>query len=377
MKAKIISYKKKILFIVNVDWFFISHRLPIAIAAKEIGLEVHIATVFTKHKEELINYGFFLHSLDINRRSQNPISFIINILSLRSLLIKIKPNIVHLITIKPIILGSIALKFLRPIPVVASISGLGYVFTSVSRFSKIREFIIKKLYKYSFSNSQMTVIVQNLTDKEDVIKFTNLPKSKIILIPGSGVDLDIYYKLNKELSVPVVLFASRLLSSKGIYDFIEASNLVKTRSVFAIAGKIDLDHNDSISQFELDTWISQKKIEYWGFSSNMPDIINRSTIVVLPSFREGLPKILIEAASCGKAVITTNVPGCKDAIIDNVTGILIPKKDPVSLAKAIDKLLLDKDLCVRMGEKGRALAESKFNLNNIIQAHKDIYLNNV
>ena len=365
---------KKLLFIVNVDWFFISHRLPIAIAAQKMGFEVHIATHFTKHKNELLEKGFILHSLDIKRNSQTPIDIVKNLINFRRKILIIKPHIIHLITIKPILLGSIAVKLIKEnYNIVISITGLGYIFTAQGLLSRLRTFCIKMVYRYALSNPRIKVIFQNDSDRNEVCKFANLKQNKTVLIPGSGVDIKKFAPQKKKINPPVILFASRLLKSKGIYEFIEASNLVNNKVIFAIAGKVDKNHNDAITKKELELILRTNNIEYWGYSNKMEELLNRCTLLVLPSYREGLPKVIIEAAACGKPVITTNVPGCKDSIINKKTGILVPLKDSKAIAKAIDKLILNKELCEEFGNNARLLALSKFNLKHVVKEHKKIY----
>ncbi len=204
-------------------------------------------------------------------------------------------------------------------------------------------------------------------------KISKLPDSSKILIHGSGVDLELYRPKQEFTTPPLILFASRLLISKGIVEFVAAAQTIKSAK-FVVVGMFDEDSPDCVDKHILENWIDKGFIEYWGLKNNMHEIINKSSVVVLPSYYgEGLPKILIEAAACGKPVITTDHPGCRDAVIPNETGILIPKKDKTALIDAI-QLLLSSDLkCKSMGLAARELAEKKFDIKNVINSHLEIY----
>ncbi len=363
----------KILYLVNVDWFFVSHRLPIANEALSQGNEVHIATRFTNKKEHLLNLGFKVHQLEMQRHDFNLFNFLKDTLKVITLYQKIKPDLVHLITIKPVIIGLIAGFFSPKIKYIASISGLGYVFSSTTFIASIKRFFINLLYKISFSQKNLKVIFQNKDDLRLLTRVTSLPISRTILINGSGIDLKEYTPLLNKPKNTVVLFAGRLLFTKGILEYIKASKKVKNAK-FLIAGDIDKKNPESISYKDINIWSKLKNVEFLGHKENMAKVIQRSSIVVLPSYYgEGLPKILIEAAACGVPVITTDHPGCRDAIISNVTGLLVPVKDHLALAKAINKLVKNVDLRVRMGKAARKLALEKYDINSVVDVHLDLY----
>ncbi len=365
--------RKKILFIVNTDWFFVSHRLPIALAAIDNGYEVHLATKITTKAKFLTSQGLYLHDLPIARSSPNPFRLANAFFFMFVLINSIKPDIIHAITIKPVLLAGFISRFYPKINFVASISGLGYVFISKGNIAKLRLILVKLLYTFSFTKTNLKVIFQNQEDINMIKSFCKLKDSKVILIPGSGIDLQEYSFSNIPAGKPIVLFASRLLVSKGILEFIKASMLVDS-SRFLVAGKIDQENPDSIDMQTIRDWEVSGFGEYCGFEINIQKLISKSTMVVLPSFYgEGLPKILIEAAACGRPVITTDHPGCRDAIIPNRSGILIPTKDTESLVVAINKLLNSKELCIKMGREAREYAEKKFNIKHVIEKHIEAY----
>ena len=369
------NHIKKILFIVNTDWFFLSHRLPIALAAQSEGYEVHLATKVTSKEKLISSHGIYLHDLPIARSSSNPLSIINSLVCILFLVNSIKPDIIHSITIKPVLLGGIVSRIFFKIKFVASISGLGYVFIANGIIANIRLKLVKLLYILALGKSNIRVIFQNKEDKSIVKTLCRLPESKTVLIRGSGVDLNKYHYSDIPNGKPIVLFASRLLISKGILQFVNAARLFD-EARFLIAGDLDADNPDSINIETIRSWESSGFIEYCGFHADIQQLISKSSIVVLPSYYgEGLPKILIEAAACGRPIITTDHPGCRDALIPNHSGLLVPKKDINSLVSAINILINDKDKCSKMGKVGRQFAEKNFSIDNVIEKHLNLYLN--
>ena len=345
-------------FVVNVDWFFISHRLPIALKAKQLGYNVHIATTLTGHKKKLEDHGLIVHELNISRGSSNIFSALSILLKLILLFKQLKPDLVHCVTIKPVIIGGIACHFTNLKGVVFSISGLGYVFIKEGIVNSIRKRIVSFFYKISLNHKNMKVIFQNNSDKEIISQIAGLNDEEAVLIKGSGVDLK-YFSFSDSFSeTPLVLLASRMLKDKGIQEFVEAAAIVKKESgniKFVLVGSPDPENNASITLKEILQWEESGIIEYWGQRDDMMEIISQSSIVVLPSYREGMPKILLEAAAVGRPVITTDVPGCRDAIIPNKTGLLVPMKDPLTLAEKLSFFYQMKHLWSKWVEKGESL----------------------
>jgi glycosyltransferase involved in cell wall biosynthesis len=368
--------KKKLLYVVNVDWFFISHRLPLAIEAINQGYEVHIATHLSNHKEQLEEAGLIVHNLPISRSSLSVFSLFSFFLKLKKIFQDLKPDIVHLVTIKPVLVGGIAARLFKVPAVVSAISGLGYIFLDQGILALIRRSLVQFLYRLALAHKNIIVIFQNEDDKKIITSYTKLSDKNISLIGGSGANINTFYYEQPSTKNLIALLPARLLKDKGILEFVEAARILKVRNVkvtFVLAGNIDYDNPSSISKKELDSWISEGIIEYWGFRDNMCKTLAQSSIVVLPSYREGFPKVLMEAAAKGRAIITTDVPGCRDAIINNITGILVPPKNSDLLANAIQYLIEDPEKIISMGREGRDLAEKKFDEAIIIQKHLDGY----
>lgn len=369
--------KKRVLFIVNVDWFFLSHRLPIAKAAAEKGYEVHIATSLTRPINELESLGFQIHPIKLNRGKYDILSILIYFFRIITLIPKIRPDLVHLVTIKPVLIGGIASRILRVPSVLYAISGMGYVFIGKSLFHKILRKLISLFYRLALNHKNSIVVFQNTDDQRDISQIAHLDRSSCEMIKGSGVDINSYEVTDLPDGKPIVMFPSRLIKDKGIYEFVNAAKdlvLSENNSLrFVIVGDIDPENQSSLSYQELQNWVNEGFIEHWGFQTDMFDVLSKASLVVLPSYREGLPKVLIEAAACGRAVLTTDVPGCRDAIIPNVTGRLVPVRDVSALKAEIKHLINNRELLKKMGVAGRKLAVENFNLSFVIEKHLNIY----
>jgi glycosyltransferase involved in cell wall biosynthesis len=364
---------KKILFVVNVDWFFISHRLPLAFEALKKGYDVHITCGITDKKEYLESLGLKVHPLSLTRGGTSIKSEIKALAEISKILKKINPDIAHFITIKPVLYGGIISRFLNINKKVFSISGLGFLFIKQGLKASIVRNIIKTIYKFAFSGKNSHVIVQNPDDKAVVNSISDIP---ITLIRGSGVSLSQYDYIEENDQNVKVSMACRLLKDKGVFEYIEAAKILKNKRLdveFELYGDTDLDNPASLTDKDFRKIKEDGFVKVYGFSSDIAKVFTDSNIVVLPSYREGLPKVLIEASACGRAVVTTDVPGCRDAIEPNHTGLLCEVKNAKSLADAIEKLILDKELRNSMGKAGRILAEKEFDIKKVVEKHFDIY----
>lgn len=368
----------KLLIVVNVDWFFCSHRLPVALGALRNGYEVHIATTFTSSscRQALADHGFHLHELAIDRSGNSSFSFLKNYLLIYSILRSLAPDIVHLVTIQPVLLGGVAARAAGTRRVVFAISGLGHVFLANSPLARIRKWLVEKLYQFSLANKCRAVVFQNREDESKISRLCALSPAESYLIPGSGVDLSVFTCRPFQGAEPVVLMASRLLVTKGVREFVRAASILKKRGLsarFQLIGDPDLLNPAAISSDELNRWRDEGFVEILGYRSDLNKLMAQSHMVCLPSYREGLPKVLCEAAACGRVVVTTNEPGCRDAIENGVTGLLVPSRDSMALADAIEYLILNPVLMRDMGQAARNRAESFFDVNRIVSQHLDIY----
>lgn len=366
----------KILFVVNAPEFFLSHRLPLAIAASKAGFKVHIASADGAGVQKISQFGFEHHVIDIARSGQNPLKELLSIVRIFRVFQKIRPHIVHLVTIKPVLYGGLAARLAGVDGVVAAVSGLGTVFLSQSGLAGLRKTIISFLYRQAFRQKKLAVIFQNPDDRQVLLDIGALSFDQSRLIRGSGVDLLDYPCLPEPEGTPVVVMAARLLRDKGVYEYVEAVRVLRQRGInacFRLIGAPDPGNPSSIGQSQLDAWAAEGIVELLGYRSDIAQQYAAATIVCLPSYREGLPKSLVEAAACGRAVVTTDVPGCRDAIELDVSGLLVPVKNAEALADALQRLIESPALRQGMGAAGRALAEREFAIEKIVDAHLNIY----
>jgi len=368
---------KKIVFIVNVDWFFVSHRLPIALKAIEAGHEVHLLCTITDKQEYLEGLGIVVHSFDFSRSGKNIFNELGSIYKLYQQIKKIKPDLVHLVTIKPVLYGGVVARLAKVPAVVSAISGLGFLFVKNRGIKTVLlRIMVLYLYRLAMNHNNQRMIFQNPTDRQALVDAGGVQKSKTRMIRGSGVDLDEYPMLAEAEGVPVIIMASRLLKDKGVCEFIDAARIVNSNGLkahFKLVGELDEGNPESVSSALVKSWQDEGVVSCLGYRSDIAPLFSQAHIVVLPSYREGLPKVLVEAAACGRAVITTDVPGCRDAIEPNVTGVLVSARDAKALADAIEPLVNDVSLRQKMGRAGRKLAEREFSIDKVVSAHLDIY----
>lgn len=365
-----------ILFIVNSPEFFVSHRLPIAVAAMRSGFVVHVASPEGSAAQIIRSHGMVHHVISLSRSGTNPLTEIACFWSLLKLVKSVRPNIVHLVTLKPIVYGSLVSRLLGVGGVVAAFSGLGTVFVGGRRSFSIFKKLITVLLRIGLSGDAKHLIFQNRDDYRLVQSILGYDTSSVSIIKGSGVCLDAYRPSIEPEGVPIVTFASRILKDKGVLEFVAAASILRSRGVVArfwLAGSVDQENITSIPERKLDEWHRSGLVEVLGFQRDVESLFAQSNIIVLPSYREGLPKILIEAAACARPVVTTDVPGCRDSIVPNKTGLLVKAKDAEELANAIQVLVDNPEKRKSMGRAGRAWAESEFSIEKVVDAHLEIY----
>ncbi len=369
----------KLLLVVNVDWFFFSHRLPVALGALRKGYEVHVATTISNdsYRDLFNHHGLILHELKIDRSAKSISSYLVNLWLLFTLFRRLRPHLLHLVTIQPVLLGGIAARLANVKNIIYAISGLGHVFIGSSFLTRIRLLAVKVLYKVALGSSKRAVIFQNPDDLARLSRICSISPKESYLIPGSGVDLSLYIHEPPQNVAPVVLMASRLLFTKGVREFIAAAKILRDRganSRFLLVGAPDLSNPASITLHELKRWESTGDVEILGYRTDVDELISAADIVCLPSYYpEGLPKILCEAAASGRAVVTTDEPGCRDAILNGVTGLLVPSRDSLALANALDYLFSNPHLIRSMGHAARVRAEKLFDVNAIVDQHLNVY----
>lgn len=365
------SNSKKILYLVTEDWYFYSHRLSLACEAKDAGYNVVVVTNVNEYGDEIRKNGFELVNLDLERKSWHPLGFIRKIIRLIKIYSRQKPDIVHHISLKPVILGSIASVFSKVPHVINTLTGLGFVFTSRNFATRIvKIFFVEPALNLLFNRSNTWTIIQNIDDKKLLIALGILKTDRSVLIKGSGVDLNKFRAFPEMNYRPVVMLASRMLIDKGVREYIlSAKQLIKERvdADFVLVGDIDPGNPSSVDENDIKEWCEEGTIQWWGYKSDMSNTLAKAHIICLPSYREGLPKVLLEAAATGRPIVATDVPGCREIVRNGENGILVPAMDPSALAQALKCLIEDKSLREKMGKEGRMIVEQEFS-NEIINA---------
>jgi len=364
---------QRLLLIVNNPAFFMSHRLAIAQAAQARGYEVHIATMDGPAVAAIKAHGFTHHVLPLTRSGKNPLRELGAMVAIWRLLRRLRPDIVHAVTIKPVLYGGIAARLAGTPRFIAAVSGLGYVFTQDTGW--LRRLALF-LYARALGGRHTQIIFQNRHDQQTLVQAGVARPEQAVLIPGSGVDVG-QFSVQPEPPGPVVIMmVARLLRDKGVQEFVEAARLLQAQghdSQWWLVGGPDPGNPASVSTQEVEAWHEAGLIHWWGERDDIADLYARAHIAVLPSYREGLPKSLLEAAAAGRPVVTTDVPGCRDAIIDGQTGLLVPPGDAAGLAQGVGRLIADPALRQQMGQAGRQLVEEEFALEHVVQAHLDLY----
>lgn len=368
---------KTLLILVSHLSFFISHRLELAISAKNLGYNVKVAFgELDTDISYLTKNGIENFHVPIQRGGTNIFRDFKSLYFIWSLFRKVRPDIVHLVSIKPYLYGGIIARLSRVPCVVSAVSGLGSLFIHEDFISRFLRLLIYPFYQIAFNHPNQKVIVQNQEDANLLVKWGVLNLKKVTLIRGSGVKIENFTNLKEKDKIPTVCFASRLILDKGVYDYVSAARLIQKRGVkakFFLAGEIDNRNPTALKKNDLIDLKKDKNIEFIGYQKNIPLLYSNCHIVCLPSYREGLPKALLEAAAASRAVVTTDVPGCRDAIISNKTGLLVPIKNPVMLANSLQWLIENPIERVQMGKAGRELAEKEFRIEIIIKKHLNTY----
>jgi len=359
----------KLLFFVTEDWYFCSHRLPLALAAKKYGFEVTVVTNVNRHGEVIKGSGLKLVPLVLSRRGVNLWKELQVIGRLVSIYRKERPDIVHHVALKPVLYGSIASCFAKVPFVINAMAGLGYLFSSNSfKAHLIRPFIVLT-FRFLLNLQGSRVILQNPDDIKVLCDSGVLSRDRITLIRGSGVDIKKFMVVPEPSGEPLVILASRLLWDKGVGEFVEAASLLKQQGVsarFVLVGEGDPENPTAISPVQLQAWHEEGVVEWWGRRDDMASVFAKSHIVCLPSFYgEGVPKVLIEAASCGRPIVTTDAPGCREIVQDGLNGFLVPIRNARAVAEALKKLLASSRLRRTMGMHGRKLVEREFTLEKV------------
>jgi glycosyltransferase involved in cell wall biosynthesis len=369
--------KKKLLFFVNDAPFLISHRWPVMKAAKEVGYDVHALTPPDAASEAFFaREGVTFHALPMCRRSTNPFKEFVTLCRVVQQFKNIQPDIVHLVTIKPVIYGGLAARIARVPAKVSAISGMGYLFIREGVVARVVQWLVRQLYRAALAHKNGKVIFQNPDDRKFFTESGIVDIAHTVLIRGSGVDLSQYMPAPEPEGRTRVTMVSRFLSDKGIREFAEAARMLKERGtpvIFTVVGYIDPSNPASLAQPEVEGWVKEGIVENWGRRDDIAEVYKQSHIACLPSYREGLPKSLLEAAASGRVIVTTDVPGCREVVEHGRNGLLVPVRNAKALAEAVAGLVQDREDRLRMGREGRARAEAEFGITSVVAATLAIY----
>ncbi len=369
--------KYKVVLFANTDWYLFNFRLSLAESLRESGADVLMISPPGSYGERLRSLGFRWQALPMKRRSLNPLREFALLFHLIRLFRGEKPAIVHGFTIKAAVYGAIAAKAAGVPAIVGSVNGLGYVFISHHLKARFLRPLVRRAMRFAFSGRKCRVIVQNPTDRDEFVGEGIVPAGSIHLIPGSGVDCNVFRPHAAERATGEqlrVLLPARLLWDKGVGEFVEASRILgQERLRFQVAGDIDPGNPAAVSAAEIEAWQSAGLVELLGHVDDMAALLPAVDIVVLPSYREGLPKSLIEAAACGRPIIATDVPGCRDVVGDGVNGLLVPVRDGEALADAIRKMADEPAMREEMGKAGRQRALQMFDKEIIVRETMEVY----
>jgi len=349
----------KLLILVTEDWYFHSHRLALARTAVTSGFEVVVATRIGELRPAIEAAGIRVIDYPFDRRGMNPLRAILDVLRLARLIRSERPDIVHNVALKPVVLGGLACRLSGCRNVVNAIAGMGFLFTERSRAPLVSA-IVRILL--AMVGSRGVTIVQNPDDGRLLAK-AGVPASRIRHLPGVGVDLQAFQQSPEPSGVPVAALPARLLWDKGVAEFVEAARILKSRGVAVrcvLVGMPDKGNPTSVGTEQVAAWVKEGVVEWWGHSTDMPATFSRTSIVCLPSYREGFPKVLAEAAACGRPIVTTDVPGCREVVTDGDNGMLVPPRSAGQLAMAIEALAADRALRHQFGLAGRRRAEREF-----------------
>ncbi len=367
----------RVLLVVNADWYFWSHRLRLAKALQASGCEVVVAAAPERgYARKIEEQGLRFIPLPLLRRSTAIHRELVTLHALFATYRRERPDLVHHVTIKPVLYGSLVARAVGIPRVINAIPGLGYMFLGHGWRGWLRRRAASLGYRLALHGDWVRVIFQNPDDRVLFVSRGLVPERRALVLRGAGVDVDRFGPGPEPAGIPVVLLASRLLWDKGLRELIEATRRLKRERVtcrVVLVGAPDPENPKSVPPETIRAWEAEGLIEWWGLREDMPEILRAANLVVLPSYREGVPKILLEAAACGRAIVATDVPGCREIVRDGENGMLVPPRDVDRLTTAIRTLLSDPFLRAEMGARGRKIVVDEFSDEQVVTQTLAVY----
>lgn len=360
-----------------MDWFFLSHRLPLAKAAIKAGYKVTLISAGSGYEHILEEHGIQFIEVPFLESSRGLLSEFKMIGRLRKLYKELSPDLIHHVTIRPVLYGSVAARLEKIPAVVHALSGLGYIYINNTVKNRILRRVFNRMFSFGFSHKNMRLILQNVDDADLITSKKLIHSDKITIIKGSGVNTDLYKPSNNYQEPVTIAFIGRMLWDKGVQEFVDAIKIItkekETDTDFHLFGAPYENNPMSIPEWQLKQWNESGILTYHGNVKNIHEKLHTIDIVCLPSYREGLPKALIEAASAGKPIVTTDVPGCREVVENGINGYLVPVKNSQLLADRLLELIKSPKLRKQFGEKGRQKAVIEFSEELVVEQTMDIY----
>lgn len=365
----------RILLVGNDPEYFLMHRLAFARALSEEGVDLHVAIPFGLEDARFKSFDFPLHRIALSRGSRNPLDEIGAMRDILRVSRRVAPTIVHHVTIKPIMYGSIVARLLRTPVIVNSVTGLGYVFSSGNSDAKMMRSVVVPALRFGCNRAAVTMLFENADDLKVYRDFGISREATSLVVPSAGIEVDSFAEHTHREGSVTVMFLGRMLYDKGVREFADAARAVKARRPeirFVLVGGSD-PNPESISAETLAQWQAEGILEHWGWRPDVPAVLQNADILCLPSYREGLSRALLEGGASGLALITTDVPGCRDAIIPGRSGLLVPVRDPVALANAILDLAQSAARRTTMGAQARVDVRARFSVSSVVAQTRAAY----
>lgn len=366
----------RLLYFVTEDWAFLNHFADRAVAARDAGYQVSLITRVNADADRIRAMGIDLIPIDIDRSSTNPLVDLRLIATLVRVYRRVRPDVAHHFALKPILYGTIAAKCAGVRHIVNAPTGMGFVFSSGTTKARLLRPWVDGAMRLLLNPVGSHVVLENEDDLQYLRRRGLIAVEHSSLIRGAGVSMERFHPAPKPSGPPIVVVVARMLRDKGIVEFVEAARLLRARgvdAVFRLVGGTDAGNPTSIDPATLQSWQREGIVEWLGLRTDVPDLLAASHIACLPSYREGLPKSLVEAASAGLPIVTTDVPGCREVVRDGIEGLLVPARDHAALADALGILIGDPQLRARMGAAARARAVEKFSLERVNTETLELY----
>ncbi len=367
----------RIAFVVNRDRFFLSHFVERALSARAAGHDVVVLAPDTGAGQAIEATGLRYVPMAMNRHGTSLLHLWGEVRSMRALYREIGPDIVHHFGLRPIIVGTLAARFDGGPRIVNAPVGMGFAFASSSWKARLIRYPLLALLRVALNPRGSRVVFENAEDRDEMIRRGAVRAADAVVIRGAGVDVDRFAPTPEPQGRATVLFAARLIREKGVGVFVDAARLARAKgrdARFVIVGEVDRSSSTAVPESELQAWVDEGVVEWWGYRDDMPAVLAAASIFCLPTwYREGMPKVVLEAMACARAVVVTDTVGCREAVEHGISGLLVPPKDAVALADAIGSLLDDPLLRRRLAEGGRRRAVAEFSSERVIRETLALY----